>query len=276
VPAPEGHDGPFRGARQGFEGWDEPVVAQNRAPARRRDPGADSSASEGRHLRPERPAHVAESHPPAWRIYRYYGSLDAIADGYDSCPITSAPAADVEGAVLGHVQKLVAAPELVAGTLTAARREGEDEITEREVTVLLADSPRFGASCSPPSRLGSCNCTSSGSTCRRTRSKCGQGRCWNGRCRRAGRSNAGRSGSAVHNLASITSPGQRSRAVRTRSISSPPAAVVGHASPSLAHMCARSTALLPHRRDARRAAVLSACRWGESHMVEMSREYQRD
>jgi hypothetical protein len=48
------------------------------------------------------------------------------------------PAADVEGAVLDHVQKLLTAPELVAQTWAAAKRDGEDEITEREVTVLLA------------------------------------------------------------------------------------------------------------------------------------------
>jgi TPP-dependent trihydroxycyclohexane-1,2-dione (THcHDO) dehydratase len=53
--------------------------------------------------------------------------------------VTSVPAADVEGAVLDHVQKLLAAPELVARTWAAANRESEDEITEREVTILLAD-----------------------------------------------------------------------------------------------------------------------------------------
>jgi site-specific DNA recombinase len=37
-----------------------------------------------------------------------------------------------------HVQTLLAAPELVARTWVVAKREG-DEITEREVTVLLAD-----------------------------------------------------------------------------------------------------------------------------------------
>jgi site-specific DNA recombinase len=41
--------------------------------------------------------------------------------------------------VLDHVQKLLAAPELVAGTWAMANREGGDEITEREVTCLLAD-----------------------------------------------------------------------------------------------------------------------------------------
>jgi site-specific DNA recombinase len=43
------------------------------------------------------------------------------------------------GAVLDQVQKLLAAPELVARTWAAAKRESEDEIAEREVTVLLAD-----------------------------------------------------------------------------------------------------------------------------------------
>jgi site-specific DNA recombinase len=73
------------------------------------------------------------------RIYRYYLTREAIADGYDGCAVTSVPAADVEGAVLEHVQKLLATPELVARTWTAAKRQGDEDITEREVTVLLAD-----------------------------------------------------------------------------------------------------------------------------------------
>jgi site-specific DNA recombinase len=72
------------------------------------------------------------------RMYRYYVAREAIADGYDSCAVTSVPAADVEGAVLDHVQKLLAAPELVARTWAAAKRE-DDAITEREATILLAD-----------------------------------------------------------------------------------------------------------------------------------------
>jgi hypothetical protein len=73
------------------------------------------------------------------RIYRYYVTREAIANGYDSCAVSSVPAADVEGAVLDHIQKLLAAPELVARTGATAKRGGEDEIAEREVTVLLAD-----------------------------------------------------------------------------------------------------------------------------------------
>jgi site-specific DNA recombinase len=72
------------------------------------------------------------------RIYRYYVTREAIADGYDGCAVTSVPAADIEGTVLDHVQKLLAAPELVARTWAAAKRD-DDAITEREVTVLLAD-----------------------------------------------------------------------------------------------------------------------------------------
>jgi site-specific DNA recombinase len=73
------------------------------------------------------------------RIYRYYVTREAIADGYDSCAVTSVPAADVAGAVLDYIRQLLAAPELVARTWAAAKRESEDEITEREVTILLAD-----------------------------------------------------------------------------------------------------------------------------------------
>jgi hypothetical protein len=73
------------------------------------------------------------------RIYRYYVTREAIVDGYDTCPVTSVPAADVEGAVVDHVRKLLAAPELVARIWAAAKREAEDEITEREVSILLAE-----------------------------------------------------------------------------------------------------------------------------------------
>jgi site-specific DNA recombinase len=73
------------------------------------------------------------------RIYRYYVTREAIQDGYDTCAVTGVPAADVEGAVIDHVQKLLAAPDLVARTWATAKREGDDEITEREVTVLLVD-----------------------------------------------------------------------------------------------------------------------------------------
>ena len=73
------------------------------------------------------------------RIYRYYVTREAIEGGYETCPVTSVPAADVEGAVLDHVQKLLALPELIARTWATAKRESDDAITEREVTALLTD-----------------------------------------------------------------------------------------------------------------------------------------
>jgi site-specific DNA recombinase len=60
-------------------------------------------------------------------------------DKCDSCAVTSVPAADVEGAVLDQVQTLLAAPELAARIWAAARRERDDNITEHEVMLLLAD-----------------------------------------------------------------------------------------------------------------------------------------
>jgi DNA invertase Pin-like site-specific DNA recombinase len=85
--------------------------------------------------RPMSPSHTSRR----GRIYRYYVTREAIADGYDSCAVTSVPAVDVEGAVLDHIQKLLAAPELVARTWAAAKREVGDDITERDVTILLAN-----------------------------------------------------------------------------------------------------------------------------------------
>jgi site-specific DNA recombinase len=85
--------------------------------------------------RPMSPSHTHRR----GRIYRYYVTREAIAIGYDTCAVTSVPAADVEGAVLDHVQRLLVAPGLVARTWTAAKRESERDIAEREVTVLLAD-----------------------------------------------------------------------------------------------------------------------------------------
>jgi hypothetical protein len=95
--------------------------------------------------RPMSPSHTRRR----GRIYRYYVAREAIAEGYDTCPVTSVPAADVEGAVLDRMQKLLAAPELVARTWAAAKREGKDDITEREVTILLADFARVWAQLCP-------------------------------------------------------------------------------------------------------------------------------
>ena len=94
-------------------------------------------------------------------------------DGYDTCPMTSVPAADVEGAVLDHVQKLLAAPELVARTWAVAKREGEDEITEREVTFLLADFAMVWNELFPAEQARIVQLLVERVECRRTHSRCG-------------------------------------------------------------------------------------------------------
>ena len=70
--------------------------------------------------RPMSPSHTRRR----GRVYRYYVTREAIADGYDTCPVTSVPAAEVEGAVVAHIQKLLAAPELVARTLGGDEARG--------------------------------------------------------------------------------------------------------------------------------------------------------
>jgi site-specific DNA recombinase len=57
------------------------------------------------------------------RLYRYYVCLGASRRGHDTCPVRSIAAGEVEGLVLGQVRRLLVSPELVARTITAARRE---------------------------------------------------------------------------------------------------------------------------------------------------------
>jgi DNA invertase Pin-like site-specific DNA recombinase len=67
------------------------------------------------------------------RLYRYYVCLGASRRGYDTCPVRSIAADEVEGLVLRQVRRLLASPELVVRTITAVRREnGTAEDTELE------------------------------------------------------------------------------------------------------------------------------------------------
>jgi hypothetical protein len=102
-------------------------------------------------LRAEWPADVVQHTHRRGRIYRQHVTREAIEEGYDGCPITSVPAGDVEGAVIDHVGKLFAAPELVARTWATAKRADDDDVAEREVTTLLADFASAGPTCSRPS-----------------------------------------------------------------------------------------------------------------------------
>jgi hypothetical protein len=88
--------------------------------------------------RPMSPTHTKRR----GRTYRYYVARQAIEAGYDTAPVTTVPAGDVEAAVLAQLQHLLVTPEMIARVWSAARAEGEvavGAISEREVTGLLAD-----------------------------------------------------------------------------------------------------------------------------------------
>jgi DNA invertase Pin-like site-specific DNA recombinase len=71
------------------------------------------------------------------RLYRYYVSTEAIKKGYSECPVRSIPAGEVEEVVLAQVRALLRSPEIIAQTWAAVRREGEEQISEREVIEAL-------------------------------------------------------------------------------------------------------------------------------------------
>jgi site-specific DNA recombinase len=65
------------------------------------------------------------------KLYRYYVATDAIRKGYSECPVRSAPAAEVEDAVVAQVRQLLRTPEVIARTWAAAKKGME--VPEREV-----------------------------------------------------------------------------------------------------------------------------------------------
>jgi site-specific DNA recombinase len=76
------------------------------------------------------------------RLYRYYICLGASRRCHDTCPVRSIAASEVEGLLLGQVRRLLAAPELVARTITAVRRENgaaeDPALDESEVIKALS------------------------------------------------------------------------------------------------------------------------------------------
>ena len=50
------------------------------------------------------------------RLYRYYVAAAAVREGWAGCPVRSVSAAEVEGAVLGQLRRLLLSPEIVAAT----------------------------------------------------------------------------------------------------------------------------------------------------------------
>jgi hypothetical protein len=73
------------------------------------------------------------------RQYRYHVGLGASRRGHATCPVRAIAAGEVEGLVLAQVRRLLAAPELVARTITAVRREdGAEEPAIAESDVIAA------------------------------------------------------------------------------------------------------------------------------------------
>ena len=59
------------------------------------------------------------------KIYRYYVATNAIRHGYSECAVRSAPAAEIEEAVVSQIQHLLRTPEVIAGTWAAVKSEVE-------------------------------------------------------------------------------------------------------------------------------------------------------
>ena len=66
------------------------------------------------------------------RTYRYYVCTGATKSGYDSCPVKTVAAGDIEQAVLTQVRAICKSPEMIAQTWIAAKRlssEQENDVT---------------------------------------------------------------------------------------------------------------------------------------------------
>ena len=72
--------------------------------------------------------------------FEYQGrTREALSEGYDTCPVRSVPAAEVEAAVITQLRAFIRSPELVARTWAAVRERGDETISEREVLQALTD-----------------------------------------------------------------------------------------------------------------------------------------
>jgi hypothetical protein len=77
------------------------------------------------------------------RIYRYYQCVRASKHGYNTCPVRSVSAGEIEAAVIGQLRSVFRSPEMVAQTFRAAKQIEVEEllsnnnITEQEVAECL-------------------------------------------------------------------------------------------------------------------------------------------
>ena len=70
------------------------------------------------------------------KLYRYYVSQSVLKRGADACPVGRVPAAEIEGAVVDQLRRLLRAPEVIVGTWRSARPEF-DGLSEAEVREAL-------------------------------------------------------------------------------------------------------------------------------------------
>jgi len=89
------------------------------------------------------------------RTYRYYLCDRANKNGYDTCPVKSVPAGDVEKAVMMQVRRVFQAPEILAESLASIQRReeadrgrlaAEREALQGEIATTKANAQRLIAS----------------------------------------------------------------------------------------------------------------------------------
>jgi DNA invertase Pin-like site-specific DNA recombinase len=67
------------------------------------------------------------------KLYRYYTSVKAIKHGFNTCTIRNVAAAELEGAVIGQLRKMLSTPELVFEVYCKARTLSATPIRENAV-----------------------------------------------------------------------------------------------------------------------------------------------
>ena len=90
------------------------------------------------------------------KTYRYYLCIAASKNGYDTCPVKTVAAGEIEGAVVDQLRGIFRAPEMVAATYRAATEQQRAEI-ERLETERAELKKRMDAASDPSARLDSQN-----------------------------------------------------------------------------------------------------------------------
>ncbi len=66
------------------------------------------------------------------KTYRYYLCIAASKNGYDTCPVKTIAAGEIEGAVIDQLRGIFRSPEMIAATYRAATEQHRAEITRLE------------------------------------------------------------------------------------------------------------------------------------------------